>query len=262
MNSEQDVPEINFQYKGMQIIWRKADITAQTTDAIVNAANEYLAHGAGVAGAISRVGGYTIDSESSEWVDKHGQVPTGETAYTSKGNLPCKKYCIHAVGPVWGYQTPDDSNKLLYQAIVNSFKRAEELECESVALPAISSGIFGYPLEQCCMIFAKTTRIYINKLTKIGNLKTLVMCNIDTKTSSAIRDAFSKEFEDEIKASEEVKQETTEEDKKEEVKKDEDNDEPNKEEGHQDLDTEEGVNKETQKLPDHHTIPDGDKPDE
>lgn len=113
----------------------------------------------------------------------------GSTAYTGKGKLGCKKYCIHAVGPVWSSRRAEECDELLVSAIINSYKRAEELECESVALPAISSGIFGYPLDRCVKIFSTTTRKYIDDvessqdLSKTPqNLKTIVMCNIESAT--------------------------------------------------------------------------------
>jgi hypothetical protein len=80
------------------VVW--GDITHEHTDAIVNAANGLLAHGGGVAGAISRAGGPTIDRESREWVRQYGEVAVGQVALTSGGNLPAK-YVIHAVGPIW-----------------------------------------------------------------------------------------------------------------------------------------------------------------
>ncbi|CAI2377779.1 unnamed protein product [Moneuplotes crassus] len=205
---------LQLQYKGMEIVCKYGDITAEETDAIVNAANNYLAHGGGVAGAISRKGGYIIDQESDEWVDKYGEVPTGETAYTSKGNLGCKKYCIHAVGPIYGYSGGENAEKQLELTIVNTYKRAEELKCESVSVPAISSGIFGYPLKECAQTFAKMTREYIDNLSEVGNLKKIVMCNIEFKTVKMFRDAFEKEFKDII---DEAKQST--EEAKEEVNK-------------------------------------------
>src|SRR5262245_10239962 len=78
----------------------EGDITEQDVDAIVNAANEMLAHGGGVAGAIARKGGPQITSESRRWVEEHGRVPTGGAAITGGGNLKAR-YVIHAVGPVW-----------------------------------------------------------------------------------------------------------------------------------------------------------------
>jgi len=79
----------------------RGDLTQEPVEAIVNAANEHLAHGGGVAGVIVRRGGHVIQEESSRWVREHGPVPTGGAAITTAGQLPAR-YVIHAVGPVWG----------------------------------------------------------------------------------------------------------------------------------------------------------------
>ncbi|HXW00078.1 MAG TPA: macro domain-containing protein, partial [Anaerolineae bacterium] len=87
----------------------QGDLTVETSEAIVNAANEWLQHGGGVAGAIRRQGGEVIQQESNAWVQQHGLVQTGSTAITGAGRLPAK-YVIHAVGPVWG--SGNDEQKL------------------------------------------------------------------------------------------------------------------------------------------------------
>ena len=99
---------------GQTICVVQNDLTAEQVDAIVNAANERLAHGGGVAGAISRRGGPTIQRESAEWIREHGPVPTGSAAITGAGELPAR-YVIHAVGPVWG--TGDEEAKLENQSL-------------------------------------------------------------------------------------------------------------------------------------------------
>ena len=86
----------------------QGDITERDTDAIVNAANSFLQHGGGVAGAISRRGGLVIQRESDAWVSEHGPVSHAEPAVTWGGSLPCR-YVIHAVGPVWGEATKIES---------------------------------------------------------------------------------------------------------------------------------------------------------
>ncbi len=119
------------------------DITSEEVDAIVNAANSNLAHGGGVAGAIVRAGGYEIQRESDEYVRKHGPVPTGEAVVTGAGNLKAK-YVIHAVGPVWRGGKANEPD-LLRSAVYSALSRAHELELKSLAMPAISMGIFGFP---------------------------------------------------------------------------------------------------------------------
>ncbi len=122
----------------------KGDITEQKADAIVNAANSYLKHGGGVAAAIVRTGGDIIQDES----DKLGYVPVGSCAVTGAGRLPVK-YVIHAVGPRMG---EGDEDKKLLSATNAVLEKVKELNLRSVAFPAISTGIFGYPVERCARI--------------------------------------------------------------------------------------------------------------
>jgi O-acetyl-ADP-ribose deacetylase (regulator of RNase III) len=122
----------------------QGDITSDDADAIVNAANAHLSHGGGVAGIISRKGGSAIQRESDLWIREHGPVSHAEPAVTSGGDLPCR-YVIHAVGPVWG---EGDEDKKLVDAVTGSLRTADRLKLSSIALPAISTGIFGFPKER------------------------------------------------------------------------------------------------------------------
>ncbi len=132
------------------------DITEQRVDAIINAANAQLVHGAGVAGAVVRRGGEIIQIESDRWVAKHGPVEHAAPAYTSAGRLPCK-YVIHAVGPYWGQG--DEDNRLA-AAVTGSLNRAEELGLQSIAFPPISTGIFGFPRDRAAGIIFDAIRAY------------------------------------------------------------------------------------------------------
>jgi len=132
------------------------DITEERVDAIVNAANSHLAHGGGVAAAIVRKGGAVIQRESEEWVRRHGPVPTGGAAITSAGALPCRAV-IHAVGPIWRGGS-EGEEELLRSAARSSFALAAERGFTSLALPAISAGIFGFPAERCAEILLTTAR--------------------------------------------------------------------------------------------------------
>ncbi|MBI9047709.1 MAG: macro domain-containing protein [Anaerolineaceae bacterium] len=134
----------------------RGDLTAETTDAIVNAANSQLQHGGGIAGFIVSKGGNIIQEESDQWIAEYGQVSHTKPAYTNSGSLPCKKI-IHAVGPVWGSGNEDEK---LHKAIIGSLELAEELNLKSISFPAISTGIFGFPKERAATIFFKAFQQY------------------------------------------------------------------------------------------------------
>ena len=161
----------------VELVAVKGDITREDVDCVVNAANSHLYHGGGVAGAIARRGGSEIIEQSRRWIAEHGPVPVGQVAVTGGGKL-LAKYVIHSVGPRWG--EGDEENKLR-SAVRNAILKADELGCESVSLPAISTGIFGYPKSDGVKVIvdeaAKTAE-------KVRNLKQIRFCNIDEETSS------------------------------------------------------------------------------
>jgi len=136
----------------------QGDITTEKVDAIVNAANEHLQHGGGVAGVIARRGGPSIQAESDAWVKKHGAVPHEKPAFTSAGELPCR-YVIHAVGPVWG---SGDEDAKLASAVTGALERAEELKLSSLSFPAISTGIFGFPKERAAKVIIHAVYAYFD----------------------------------------------------------------------------------------------------
>ncbi len=125
----------------------RGDLTESDADAIVNAANNYLKHGGGVAGAIVKKGGKIIQEES----DKIGYVPTGSCAITTGGNLKAK-YVIHAVGPRWG---EGDEEEKLRSAVRSTLRLATERGFRSISMPAISAGIFGFPKDRCAKIITE-----------------------------------------------------------------------------------------------------------
>jgi putative ATPase len=135
------------------------DLTAQPVDAIVNAANEELAHGGGVAAAIVRAGGRVIQDESDRWVATNGSVGPGDAAVTSGGDLPAR-YVIHVVGP--RYRKGKDNKGLLARAVTAALDKGKELGIASIAFPAISAGIFGYPRREACGVIVETIRRWTN----------------------------------------------------------------------------------------------------
>lgn len=120
------------------------DITDREVDAIVNPANSELQHGGGVAGLIVKKGGYIIQEESN----KIGYVPVGEAVITGAGSLKAK-FVIHTVGPIYG--EGDEDNKLK-SAIINTLNLANQKRLQSISLPAISAGVFGFPKDRCAEI--------------------------------------------------------------------------------------------------------------
>lgn len=137
----------------------QGDITKLDTDVIVNAANAQLVLGGGVAGAIRRKGGPSIQEKCNEI----GGTFVGGAVLTTGGNLKAK-YVIHAVGPRMGEGNED---KKLKNATVNSLKLMDEHNLKTIAFPAISTGIFGYPIEQCAKIMIPTVKEYLNEETQI-----------------------------------------------------------------------------------------------
>ena len=137
----------------------QGDITTEHVDAIVNAANEHLQHGGGVAWAIVQRGGEVIQRESDEWVRTHGTVTHAEPAWTSGRNLSAK-YVIHAVGPIWGDGNEDAK---LTAAVTGSMKSAERLGLSSLAIPALSTGIFGFPKQRAAGVIFSAIRENFSK---------------------------------------------------------------------------------------------------
>ncbi|MDN5324306.1 MAG: hypothetical protein PWP02_16 [Thermosipho sp. (in: thermotogales)] len=168
------------------------DITKEETEAIVNAANSHLSHGGGVAGAIVRAGGRIIQEESNEYVKNHGPVETGEVAVTSAGSLPAK-YVIHAVGPIWK-GGKENEKELLAKAIRNVLKKANELKLKSISIPAISSGIFGFPKKLCAQIFAEEIENFLKN--NKTSLELIRLTNIDEYTTNIFMKVFEEKFKD------------------------------------------------------------------
>lgn len=143
-----------------RITLEQSDITTLAFDAIVNAANAALRDGSGVNGAIQRAGGPSILQECRQWVEKNGLLPAGQAMITTGGLLPAR-YVIHAVGPV--FQDDDPSMPvLLADAYRNALRVALENQLKTVAFPNISTGVFGYPKAQACVIAVKAVRDFVN----------------------------------------------------------------------------------------------------
>lgn len=156
----------------------KGDITKLKMDAIVNAANSSLLGGGGVDGAIHRAAGPTLLEECR----KLNGCETGEAKITNGYNLPAK-FVIHTVGPVWNGGEYNEDN-LLESCYKNSLKLAVENKIKTIAFPAISTGLYGFPLERATQIAIKIVKEFIS--TKPGITKVIFIC-FDTKTESVYK---------------------------------------------------------------------------
>ena len=136
------------------------DITTMPVTAIVNAANVHLRHGGGVAQAIALAGGETINNESREWILANGPLVPGVAALTSAGNMP-SEYVIHVAGPV--YSEGQDNEELLAAAVLGALETATELDAMTIAVPAISAGIFGYPADEAASVIAETAAAFLSE---------------------------------------------------------------------------------------------------
>jgi O-acetyl-ADP-ribose deacetylase (regulator of RNase III) len=150
----------------------QGDITKVRADAIVNAANSSLMGGGGVDGAIHRAGGKKILEECTEYVSKHGRLPTGEAMITSGGNLPAA-FVIHTVGPVWNGGRNNEET-LLANAYVNSLKLAVEKNLRSIAFPNISTGVYHFPKERAAEIAVKAVSSFLKRNSSVE--KVIFVC--------------------------------------------------------------------------------------
>ena len=154
-----------------KIEFAEGDITSQDTDAIVNAANRSLLGGGGVDGAIHRAAGPQLLSECRTL----GGCETGEAKITNGYRLKAR-HVIHTVGPIYS-GTPRDA-ELLASAVRNSLRLADEHHLASIAFPAISTGVYGYPLREAAQVMLSTLITYLNGDTRLGRV---IMCLFDRR---------------------------------------------------------------------------------
>lgn len=175
------IPAMKIQIRNTEVILIQGDITECETEAIVNAANSELVLGSGVAGAIYKKGGSIIQEECNAI----GGCPVGGAAVTSGGNLKAK-YVIHAVGPRWG--EGDEENKLR-NATLASLKRANETGIRSLAFPAISTGVFGFPLELAAKTMLRAIKDYFS--TEESQIQSVVCALFDEKSFQVFKHHLS-----------------------------------------------------------------------
>ncbi len=160
-----------------------ADITKETTEAIVNAANSSLLGGGGVDGAIHRAGGPSILSECKKIVAEIGRLPSGKAVLTTGGRLAAK-YVIHTVGPVYGH---GGEAKTLASCYRESIRIADDHAIRSVAFPSISTGAFGYPVAEAAGVAVAATIEALNDAAQVAHARFVLF---DSSTLNAYVRAF------------------------------------------------------------------------
>jgi O-acetyl-ADP-ribose deacetylase (regulator of RNase III) len=164
----------------------QGDITQQATDVIVNAANSGLMGGGGVDGAIHRAGGPAILEECKQIVARQGRLPTGRAVITTGGNLPVKQV-IHTVGPIWRGGGKDEA-ALLESAYIESLKLAAEKKLASIAFPSISTGAYGYPVDEAARVAIRAVVSFLRE--QVTSVKEVVFVLFDPATYQAYSSAL------------------------------------------------------------------------
>jgi O-acetyl-ADP-ribose deacetylase (regulator of RNase III) len=172
----------------------QGDITKQTTEAIVNAANSSLMGGGGVDGAIHRAGGPAILEECKQIRAKIGRLPTGEAVITTGGNLPAK-YVIHTVGPVWKGGSKGEP-ELLRNCYRNSLKCAKEKGIKTISFPSISTGVYGYPVDKAARVAIKAIIDFLSE--NPGIIDEVAMVLFDNQSYKVYEQALN-EYTSEVK---------------------------------------------------------------
>ncbi|XP_035682793.1 protein mono-ADP-ribosyltransferase PARP14-like [Branchiostoma floridae] len=170
----------------------KGDITQQKADVVVNAANKKLEHMGGVAFAISKAGGKSIQEESRAYVRRHGTLHIGQAVHTGAGNMPCR-FVVHTVGPMWDKRGDNGTARLqLREAITNVLYYAcDKLQARSIAIPAISAGIYGVPVDVSAEQLMLATQKFVRSPPSNNTLRHIKFVNIEDKVNRVFVRVFS-----------------------------------------------------------------------
>ncbi|XP_042699055.2 uncharacterized protein LOC101950235 isoform X2 [Chrysemys picta bellii] len=180
---------------GVVVAVYKGDLCSHPADVVVNASNEDLKHIGGLAEALLKAAGPELQTECDRIVQKRGPLQPGRAVITDAGNLRCKQV-IHAVGPRWSDHEPEKCVRLLKRAVKESLHLAETYNHHSIAIPAISSGIFGFPLKLCAQSIAKSIKETLEDSPGESCLKEIYFVDSSEKTVQAFTDAFKDVFRD------------------------------------------------------------------
>jgi O-acetyl-ADP-ribose deacetylase len=168
------------------------DITDETTDAIVNAANSSLLGGGGVDGAIHRAAGPTLLAECKKVRDQRGPLPPGQAVTTPGANLKAK-YVIHTVGPVWQGGKVNEP-QILESCYCNSMEQANRKLCASVSFPSVSTGAFGYPVGAAAQIALRTIADLLHEPKSVKLVRFVLFDERTYKAYAAAAEELSRDF--------------------------------------------------------------------
>ncbi|XP_075466029.1 protein mono-ADP-ribosyltransferase PARP14-like isoform X3 [Ascaphus truei] len=181
---------------GVVIAVYKDDLIRHCVDVVVNAANEDLKHIGGLALALLQAAGPRLQTDCDRIVREQGTLSAGDSVITHAGNLPCKQV-IHTVGPRWDSTSKRKCERLLGKAITTSLELAAENGHRSIGIPAVSSGIFGFPEDLCALIIVETIREYVENQHN-SSIKEIHLVGTDDKIVSAFTEALKDEFGDQM----------------------------------------------------------------
>ncbi|KAH1185092.1 protein mono-ADP-ribosyltransferase PARP14-like [Mauremys mutica] len=180
---------------GVVVAVYKGDLCTHPADIVVNASNEDLKHIGGLAEALLKAAGPELQTECDRIVQKRGPLQPGRAVITDAGNLRCKQV-IHAVGPKWSDHGPEKCVHLLKRAVKESLRLAETYNHHSIAIPAISSGIFGFPLKLCAQSIVTSIKETLEDSPGESCLKEIHLVDSSEKTVQAFTDTFKDVFRD------------------------------------------------------------------
>ncbi|XP_042330729.1 protein mono-ADP-ribosyltransferase PARP14-like isoform X2 [Sceloporus undulatus] len=186
---------------GIVVTVHRGDLTCFAADVVVNASNEELQHIGGLADALLKAAGPQLQSECNDVVRKYGSLKPGRAIITAAWNLPCKQV-IHAVGPRWHHLETEKCVQLLKKAVRECLQLAETYNHRSIAIPAISSGIFGFPLKECAHSIVLAIKETIEESSENGSLKEICLVGFKEDTVQAFSDALNEVFVDRTSLSE------------------------------------------------------------
>lgn len=183
----------------VNVVVYQGDLVEENVDVIVNPANEGLDHCGGAAQVVAKAGGKAIQSLSNDIMRKRRRaLIAGEVEITDAGNLPCK-FIVHAVGPRRSEHTQQSAENALFTAAMNSLSTASKNGAKSISIPAISSGVFGIPVDFCARVLFNAVEAFVKEKHKVKDLHEIRFVNIDKFTTDVFKQEMSKRYSTKLK---------------------------------------------------------------